>query len=86
MIRVEEINEYAVGNTVHYVSYGTPGGEYTRQCRAAIVTARDKTVDETRVSLAVLNPTGLFFDVNCPRSEGSQTGGTWHVVWNCGGV
>ena len=27
----------SVGRVVHYVSYGTPGGEYTSQCRAAIV-------------------------------------------------
>lgn len=27
----------SVGRIVHYVSYGTPGGEYTSQCRAAKV-------------------------------------------------
>lgn len=27
-----------VGDQVHYVSYGTPGGEYTSRCRAAFVT------------------------------------------------
>lgn len=27
-----------VGDRVHYVSYGTPGGEYTSKCRAAIIT------------------------------------------------
>lgn len=32
------VNLPLVGSTVHYVSYGTPGGEYTRQCRAATVT------------------------------------------------
>jgi hypothetical protein len=26
------------GDRVHYVSYGTPGGEYSRECRAAVVT------------------------------------------------
>lgn len=26
-----------VGRIVHYLSYGTPGGEYTPQCRAATV-------------------------------------------------
>ena len=26
-----------VGRIVHYVSYGTPGGEFTSQCRAAVV-------------------------------------------------
>lgn len=28
----------SVGRIVHYVSYGTPGGEYTAKCRAAVVT------------------------------------------------
>lgn len=28
----------SVGRVVHYVSYGTPRGEYTSQCRAAIIT------------------------------------------------
>lgn len=27
-----------IGDVVHYVSYGTPGGEYTSECRAAVVT------------------------------------------------
>lgn len=27
-----------IGRIVHYVSYGTPGGEYTSECRAAVVT------------------------------------------------
>ena len=28
----------SVGRIVHYVSYGTPGGEFTSECRAAIIT------------------------------------------------
>lgn len=27
----------SVGRIIHYVSYGTPGGEYRSQCRAAVV-------------------------------------------------
>lgn len=27
-----------LGGTVHYVSFGTPGGEYRSQCRAATIT------------------------------------------------
>jgi hypothetical protein len=61
---------------VHYVSYGTPGGEYTSQCRAAIIT-EVPLVDEARtpelraegealvaagrIGLAVVNPSGMFF-------------------------
>ena len=28
----------SVSRMVHYVSYGTPGGEYASACRAAVVT------------------------------------------------
>ena len=28
----------AIGRAVHYVSYGTPGGEYDKCCRAATIT------------------------------------------------
>jgi hypothetical protein len=68
----------SVGRIVHYVSYGTPGGEYKSQCRAALVTeVNDNLDDQNRVGLAVLNPTGLFFDQDLPYSEGHE-GGTWH--------
>jgi hypothetical protein len=65
-----------VGDRVHYVSYGTPEGEYTSQCRAAIVTevphVDQARTDELRaegekllargtVGLAVLNPSGILF-------------------------
>jgi len=67
----------SVGRIVHYVSYGTPGGEYTSQCRAAIVTEVPNTnfgEGEENIGLAVLNPTGLFFhsiaDGGCDYDEG----------------
>jgi len=66
----------SVGRIVHYVSYGTPGGEYASVCRAAVVT---QVHDERVIGLAVLNPTGLFFHEACPpASEGARVGGTWH--------
>jgi hypothetical protein len=75
----------SVGRIVHYVSYGTPGGEYTSQCRVAVIAAvRDQEDDDAQdevVDLCVLNPTGLFFNV-CPHEEstegGGHNGGTWH--------
>ncbi|MFH9579113.1 hypothetical protein ACH4MO_14080 [Streptomyces globisporus] len=74
-----------VGATVHYVSYGTPGGEYAKQCRAAIVTEVRHDGPDLHapvLSLAVLNPTGMFFnqDVTCSKAH---DGGTWH--WPEGG-
>jgi hypothetical protein len=82
----------SIGRIVHYVSYGTPGGEYTSQCRAAVV-AGVPEADETHAEqwgsdaivadLVVLNPTGLFFN-RCPYEHpdngpgGRPRGGTWH--------
>ncbi len=64
----------SVGGIVHYVSYGTPGGEYTSECRAAIVTEAVPVAmvpgADTGVSLCVLNPAGMFFNRNVPYHEG----------------
>lgn len=65
----------SVGRIVHYVSYGTPGGEFASECRAAVVTAVSDDVDT--VSLCVLNPTGCFFNQGIQHSDGIN-GGTWH--------
>lgn len=77
----------SVGRIVHYVSYGTPGGEDTSQCRAAIVTElAHPDEDSDVVGLAVLAPTGTFF-TRAPHDEWDDTdtvpgaepqGGTWH--------
>lgn len=68
----------SVGRIVHYVSYGTPAGEYTSQCRAAIVAEvdADGPYPGDEVALAVLNPTGMFF--NRCRFDDEHGGGTWH--------
>lgn len=82
----------SVGRIVHYVSYGTPGGEYSSVCRAAIVTEVpeklavgedqmsfiDNVGPHVEVSLCVLNPTGMFFNSDIPQSEEDHRGGTWH--------
>jgi len=83
----------SVGRIVHYVSYGTPGGEYASQCRAAIIT--DVRIPDfgtgvsSNVGLAVLNPSGMFFndadqdqlppaDRIMPGERVQHRGGTWH--------
>lgn len=91
------MNKPSVGRVVHYVSYGTPAGEYTSQCRAAIVAGVPGPSDldsrdvDCPIDLAVLNPTGMFFN-RCRYHEGdvghdhtgaeiparSYHGGTWH--------
>jgi len=65
-----------VGRIVHYIAFGTPGGEYAAGAhRAAIIT--EVTPDCIRVSLAVFNPTGIHFRNEVTHDEG-QTPGTWH--------
>jgi hypothetical protein len=76
----------SIGRIVHYVSYGTPGGEYKSECRAAIITEANPAIASggppppigTTVSLAVLNPTGMFFNRVVYQDEDGQAGGTWH--------
>lgn len=69
----------SVGSPVHYTSHGTPGGEYGKECRAAIVT---EVTDAHTVGLCVLNPTGIFlsreivFDDDDDPAQ--RKGGTWH--------
>lgn len=74
----------SVGRIVHYVSYGTPGGEYAKTCRAAVVTGLGELLpypqpgegpdaladgDAQLVDLCVLNPSGLFFNDGVPQDE-----------------
>jgi hypothetical protein len=85
------VQQSSVGRIVHYVSYGTPGGEYAHECRAAIITevphVDDARTPELRaegeallargtVGLAVLNPRGMFF--NEADYDEQHHGGTWH--------
>ncbi len=76
-----------VSRIVHYVSYGTPGGEYGKECRAAVVTEvtgralQPPDMTETDlwvVGLCVLNPTGMFFNQGVVQMENGRDGGTWH--------
>lgn len=73
----------SVGRIAHYVSYGTPGGEYTSQCRAAVITGVhdfDPVPEHgvPYVDLCVLNPTGMFFNTDCKYDDVDKVGGTWH--------
>lgn len=83
----------SVGRVVHYVAYGTPGGEFPAGiCRAAVITevyARgnmppsgtvlqiDATGHCTNVGLCVLNPSGQFFNRAVPYDP-EKRAGSWH--------
>lgn len=73
-----------VGRIVHYQSYGTPGGEYLPEPRAAIITEVGRCEDHEfrvsgcpHVSVAVINPTGMFFNEDVPFAE-TPTPGHWN--------
>lgn len=73
----------SIGRIVHYHSYGTPGGEYQPEPRAAIVTAVPPRSDGSPgdgsvLSLAVLNPTGMFFNTAVPVAAAPTPG---HWTW-----
>lgn len=71
-----------IGRDVHYVAYGTPGGEYKAGAhRAAKVTEVRKDIggDTPPVALCVFNPTGLHFVFNIPYDGSDDPApGTWH--------
>lgn len=63
-----------VARIVHYQSYGTPGGEYLSEPRAAVVT---EIGENGEVGLAILNPTGMFFTRRVPFAD-KPTPGCWN--------
>lgn len=70
--RVEQ--KPTVGRVVHYRSYGTPGGEYLPEARAAIVTQVGFEDGDYYASLCVLNPTGMFFNEKVAYSADDAPG------------
>lgn len=60
-----------VGRIVYYKSYGTPNGEFKPEDRAAIITGIE---DSQTVHLCVLNPTGMYFNLNVKQGK---YGGQW---------
>jgi hypothetical protein len=72
----------SVGRVVHYVAYGTPGGEFPAGiCRAAIVTEVEALGNgpvQHHVGVCVLNPTGQFFNRGLKQDEDAKAAGTWH--------
>jgi len=71
----------SVGRIVHYVAYGTPGGEFPAGvCRAAVITEvcdPASAAPSGAVGLCVLNPTGQFFN-RCVPYSAPRKPGTWH--------
>lgn len=73
-----------VGRIVHYQSYGTPGGEYLPEPRAAIITEVKRVVDGER--LDEMYPTAVerdraltWYDDGPRREDGGEIPMTWSV-------
>lgn len=67
-----------IGRVVHYVAFGTPGGEYPVGVhRAALIT---QVWDDQWVGLCVLNPTGLFFHEKLRYDRDGRVPATWHFL------
>lgn len=74
----------SVGRIVHYVSYGTPGGEYGSECRAAVIT--EVSGDPLHsAGLCVLNPEGMFFNRAVSYHAGREPAGSQRSAL-CGGL
>lgn len=73
----------SIGRIVLYHSYGTPGGEYLPEPRAAIITEVGSDQPGAvykpagAVGLCVLNPGGMFFNRDVPFAE-EPTPGHWN--------
>lgn len=73
-----------VARIVHYWSHGSADGVYKPECRAAIVTevsGAGANLPDGRIwkiSLAVFNPEGMFFNQDIYQDEQQERGGTWH--------
>lgn len=65
----------SVGRVVHYVSRGSADGKFPATCRAATVTEVADPAQPRLVGLAVLNPTGMFFDQGIEYDDGAGTPG-----------
>lgn len=68
-----------IGRIVHYVAYGTPGGEYQAGAHRAAIITEVKDAKRGLVTLAVFNPTGIHWNV-ASYDERDKKPGTWHWI------
>lgn len=73
----------SIGRVVHYVAFGSPGGEPPAGAhRAAMITEvyhnPDGKLDTELAGLVVFNPTGQYFNRFCPFDPTGSQPGSWH--------
>jgi hypothetical protein len=78
-----EVQAPSLGRIVHYVAFGSPGGEFPAgKHRAALITnVYDQPgggVHPTRVDLVVFNPNGYYFNQHVEMDPKGRKPGSWH--------
>lgn len=63
----------SIARIVHYQAHGSPNGEHKSEPRAAIIT---QVHGPACVGLAVITPTGFFFNASCSYDPDGGPG-TW---------
>ena len=66
----------SIGRIVHYVSRGSADGKFPATCRAAVVTEIAEPEQPRLISIAVMNPSGMFFDQLVPYDDGQGSPGS----------
>lgn len=69
-----------VGCMVHYVAYGTPGGEYAAGAYRAAIVAEVKDASIGLCVLMVINPTGAHWNTAKFEMSDRNAPGTWHWI------
>lgn len=64
---------------MHYVAYGTPGGEYAAGAHRAAIGAEVKDAEKGICTLAVFNPMGIHWNT-APFDPTRQAPGTCHWI------
>lgn len=68
----------SIGRVVHYVAFGTPGGEYPVGAHRAAIVTQVHPRESDVVGLCILNPTGMFFTPEVKFDASGRVPGTWH--------
>lgn len=67
----------SIGRIVHYQSFGTPGGEYLPEPRAAIITGVHPSDAALVADLTIFNPEGFHQPRRVPYAD-TPTPGHWN--------
>lgn len=72
------VDGLTVGRMVHYVAYGTPGGEWAVGAHRAAIVAEVKNGVTGLCVLMVINPTGAHWNTAAYSEQPKP--GTWHWI------